>query len=241
MAAHLPRFTLLAPPTRPNPRLRNPPPSQAQAWTGAIAQLPEDLQGSFTVVEAKLDALDEDQKRCDCVVSPANSFGIMDGGYDMALSRSIMRSGDVWTLTNICQEALASRYRGYLPPGGCLITPLPEDLSGPSNNAFGARSIAIVPTMRTPEDVSWHRDLVFNSMWSLLLELARWNEGHPNDQAIKTVLMTGLGTGQGGISAEKCAQQMMLAVRYFAQGWGDRPRWADVAPRTNAITKTEDF
>ncbi len=77
--------------------------------------------------------------------------------------------------------------------------------------------------MRTPENVSWHLDLVYDSMWNLLTALWRWNEGERPEGAepIKKVLMTGLATGYGEITFEKCAKQMFLAARKFARGWGD--------------------
>lgn len=92
---------------------------------------------------------------------------------------------------------------------------------------MGCTSLAVVPTMRTPEDVSWHLDLVYDSMWNLLTAIWRWNLGERPDGAvpIRRVLMTGLATGFGGIGYDKCARQMFLAALNFAKGWGDCPRW----------------
>lgn len=55
--------------------------SLCAAWNRAIAQYyPSDPNAPFTVYEGKLNELDADLLRCDCIVSPANSYGIMDGG-----------------------------------------------------------------------------------------------------------------------------------------------------------------
>lgn len=55
--------------------------SLCAAWNRAIAQYyPSDLNAPFTVYEGTLNELDPDLLRCDCIVSPANSYGIMDGG-----------------------------------------------------------------------------------------------------------------------------------------------------------------
>jgi hypothetical protein len=54
--------------------------SLVKAWMRAIITLPSNLQTHFTVLEGTLSSLPPDKLRCDCVVSPANSFGIMDGG-----------------------------------------------------------------------------------------------------------------------------------------------------------------
>lgn len=55
--------------------------SLCDAWNRAIARyFPSDPSPPFTVHEGELNKLDADLLRCDCIVSPANSYGIMDGG-----------------------------------------------------------------------------------------------------------------------------------------------------------------
>jgi hypothetical protein len=82
----------------------------------------------------------------------------------------------------------------------------------------------VLPTMRHVAEVRWHQDLVYNAMWSLLVEIGRWNPelahglGETRGKRIERVLITGLGTGYGKVSAPRCAQQMILAFRHFAQG-----------------------
>jgi len=52
------------------------------AWKRAIAMyFPNEREPPFTVLEGKLEELDANLLECDCMVSPANSFGIMDGGW----------------------------------------------------------------------------------------------------------------------------------------------------------------
>ena len=77
-------------------------------------------------------------------------------------------------------------------------------------------------------------------MWSLLAEIAQWNEAKPEEEHIRTVLMTGLGTGTGDVSAERCAMQMVLAVKHFKQGYPDEPDWKDIggAQREVLLTTT---
>ena len=70
-------------------------------------------------------------------------------------------------------------------------------------------------------------------MWSLLVESNRWNTvhgtGNTHGETIERVLlMTGLGTGYGQISAVCCAEQMMLAVKHFAQGVPEDVNWENV-------------
>ncbi|KAI0667571.1 hypothetical protein C8Q78DRAFT_981508 [Trametes maxima] len=231
----LPAFVLLAPPPRAPGA-----PSLCPAWREALADIPASVAERFVVKEARLDpaALAREFGRCECVVSPANAFGIMDGGYDLALSHAFAVDGDTWALTNAAQDVLRERHRGYLPPGSCALVPLSPALT--ASNELGCAVLAVVPTMRTPEDVSWHVDLVYECMWNLLSALWRWNAGErPADAGrVEQVLMTGLGTGSGGVSYERCARQMALAAQNFARGWGERPRWGDVQTRAEEMDRT---
>ncbi|KAI0826858.1 macro domain-like protein [Trametes gibbosa] len=236
----LPSFVLIAPPPHTNLRTRETTPSLCTAWRAALSELPPTIAARFSVKETRLDpaALARECGSCACVVSPANAFGIMDGGYDMALSIAFTVERDIWALTNVVQDALRTRYRGYLPPGACELVPLPPALT--ASNPLECTVLAVVPTMRTPEDVSWHVDLVYECMWNLLSALWRWNQGErpAGARPVERVLMTGLGTGSGGISYDKCARQMALAALNFARGWGERPRWDDVESRAEEMDRT---
>ena len=55
--------------------------SLCDAWNRAIAEyFPSVANAPFSVYQGKLNELDADLLHCDCIVSPANSYGIMDGG-----------------------------------------------------------------------------------------------------------------------------------------------------------------
>ncbi len=53
------------------------------AWVAAVDEYLSDLpiKSNITILEGSLTDLPVEQVQCDCLVSPANSFGIMDGGY----------------------------------------------------------------------------------------------------------------------------------------------------------------
>lgn len=179
---------------------------------------------------------------------------LLDGNstlrFDLELSRSFQGAGDIGSLTHHCQTYIHDNWHGFAPPGSCTIIPLPEGVRGPNKNPWHTTSLAILPTMHTPENVSWHKDLVYNAMWTLLVEIQRWNQsaGVGKDEvyeitssSIRTVLMTGLGTGQGGISAKRCAQQMVLAVKHFQQGLPINIGWEDVRQRNADIERTMEL
>lgn len=200
------------------------------AWRSAIEEtLPADIRDRFELVQSNLADLPSKKISCDCVVSPANSYGIMDGGYDLALSEMFKGKQGVQTLTRHCQAAMREKWAGYLPPGACMLVPLPDDVR---TNPLKAKAIAVIPTMRIPEDATWNRDLVYNAMWGLL------NAVRAHETPIESVLLTGLGTGVGMVSPQRCAVQMMLAVKHFVRGMPEYGSWNDVIPVALEVEKT---
>jgi hypothetical protein len=122
-------------------------------------------------------------------------FRLSTRGFDLVPSPSFQCQGadGIKTLSRHVQRALRVSWHGYLPPGPCLLTSLPsasdvEDTgaSAGDRNLFGASCIAVLPTMRYPVDVLWHRDLVNNAVWSLFAEVERWN----TEMGVGTLRMT---------------------------------------------------
>src|SRR5438876_342301 len=76
-------------------------------WNEQFADLPnvEIIQGHF-----------EQLKSFDCMVSAANSFGIMDGGVDAAITRFFG-----YALVERVQERILDEYLGEQPVGTSII------------------------------------------------------------------------------------------------------------------------
>ncbi|KAF2683884.1 macro domain-like protein [Lentithecium fluviatile CBS 122367] len=165
----------------------------------------------------------------DAIVSPANSYARLDGGFDDALSRVFAPKEDYHALTRVAQAAVYREYRGFLPPGGCLLI----DLEGEGGDVlkksgtWGCRYLALCPTMKVPQDVTWDREVVYECVWSLLAAVDRHNravrerassaEGTAVEREIKSVLMTPLATGCGAWSAKQWAEQTVLAIEHFVE------------------------
>jgi hypothetical protein len=119
------------------------------------------------------------------------------------------------------------------PPGPCTIIPLKG--SSFENNIHGCTYIALCPTMRRPENVSWNREIVYNLMWSILVSLEQHNAAMDDSTQVGTgvrirkVLMTGLATGVGGVSSTRCAQQMALAVKHFLEASAHPEKWSSMS------------
>ncbi|KAL2856202.1 hypothetical protein BJX68DRAFT_230148 [Aspergillus pseudodeflectus] len=194
----------------------------------------------------------------DLVVSPANSYGRLDGAFDDAISRAFcLPHHDYDTLTRAAQKILYDKYRGFAPPGSCELVPFPDELVG--MNEWGCKWVGLCPTMRTPDTARWDREVVYECVWSLLCSVERWNRGLDNREGegsvvgeggesryrgrIESVLITPMATGCGGVSPKKWAAQFVLAMRHFVDALERPGRWSALGWReiyedTNDVEKT---
>jgi O-acetyl-ADP-ribose deacetylase (regulator of RNase III) len=148
----------------------------------------------------------EDLAEFDCLVSPANSFGLMEGGMDAAIVRFFGGA-----LMDRVQRRILEDYLGEQPVGTCLVVE-----SGHPGHPF----VAHTPTMRVPMDISG-TDNVYRAMWAMLLAVRQHNR--TAERGITTVACPGLGTGTGRVPYPEAARQMALAYRNFV----NPPRWLD--------------
>jgi len=132
--------------------------------------------------------------KADAIISPANSFGFMDGGIDLAYSEYFG-----WELQETLQEKICKSFYGELPVGLATIVETKND---------NIKFLISCPTMRVPEDVSntVNSYLAFRAG---LIEVIEYNK--INNQSIKSILCPGLGTLSGRIPVFNCAKQMKLA------------------------------
>jgi len=134
----------------------------------------------------------------DCMVSAANSFGLMDGGVDAAITRYFGPD-----LQARVQEHIIAEFRGEQPVGTSFIIE-----TGHEDHPF----LAHTPTMRVPMPIAT-TDNVYNAMLAMLV--AVWKHNETSSQRIETVACPGLGTATGRVSASSAAQQMALAYAFF--------------------------
>ncbi|KAH8658520.1 hypothetical protein BGZ61DRAFT_465759 [Ilyonectria robusta] len=161
---------------------------EVQIHDCALAQLPSSVQ-------------------FDAIVSPANSYGRLDGAFDDAISRALSPRDDYLALTHV-------------------------SFKDRSRNIWGTRYVALCPTMRMPNDVRWDREVVYECIWSLLCEVDNHNKmmemGHPREYAetIQNILMTPLATGVGRVSATTWANQAVLAIKHFVEAAENPDKWS---------------
>ena len=134
----------------------------------------------------------------DCMVSAANSFGLMDGGVDGAIIRYFGPA-----LMYRVQKRIIEEYRGEQPVGTSMLVETDND-----QHPY----IAHTPTMRIPMVIA-HTDNPYRAMFAMLLAVHQHNLHNPRQ--IETIVCPGLGTGTGAVPFNQAAKQMALAYRNF--------------------------
>lgn len=166
--------------------LRDLNPDLARAWSVAFAGLANVHVSAGQIFDVAADA----------VVSPANSFGFMDGGIDLVYSRHFG-----WELPQRLQARIRAEHDGELPVGEALIVE-----TGDARIPYCVSA----PTMRVPQDVSEtvNAYLAFRAV----LRAIRAHGG------IRSLLCPGLGTAVGRMPPDRCARQMYAAYAVVALG-----------------------
>lgn len=169
--------------------LVDPNPNVCKAWGKYFKDLP-DVEIANTYFE-KL-------PQFDCMVSAANSFGIMDGGVDAAITRYFGTQ-----LMLRVQERIIDKFLGEQPVGTSTIVETKHE-----EHPY----LAHTPTMRVPEDIT-HTDNVYLAMWAMLREVR--NHNRTSDHKIEVVACPGFGTGYGQVPFGEAARQMSVAYKHY--------------------------
>jgi len=137
----------------------------------------------------------------DAIVSPANSFGYMDGGLDLKYSQHFG-----WQLERKLRTRLEEDYYGEIPVGQAIIieTDHPD-----------IPYLISAPTMRVPMNIA-NTVNAYLAFKAVLQAVERHNQQASNP--INSILCPGLGTGEGRMPHERCAQQMYHAYVTCALG-----------------------
>jgi len=151
--------------------------------------------------------------KTDCIVSPANSFGFMDGSLDLAISETLG-----WGIQERLQKIIQEEHNGELLVGQAVLVPtdskeIPWCISAPT-----MRVPSII--MNTPNPY-----LASKAVFCLLKEVQeafKWPVNVSGEKverpSLEIVSMTGMGTGVGKVPYEVCAKQMRLAYDDFWLG-----------------------
>lgn len=188
--------------------------SLADAWEGAF--------GRFDGVQVHRGSiLDVD---CDALVSPANSFGFMDGGIDALYTE---RFG--WDLQLRLRRQILDVHHGELLIGQAVIVE-----TGKTEQPY----LIAAPTMRVPMVLDENTINPYLAARAVLLLikygafLVGTNAGQKISDKIQTVAFPGLGTGVGRVSSAICARQMRSAFEEILLNKFQMPKsWAEASER----------
>ena len=128
------------------------------------------------------------QRPADALVSPANSFGIMDGGIDLAIRDMLGVEAE-----RAVQAAIVRDHQGELPVGNAVVVPTGSDRWP---------WLIAAPTMRVPEPVQGTLN-AYLAFRAVLVAAERHGFG--------SLACCGLGTGIGRLAPATCAMQMRAA------------------------------
>jgi O-acetyl-ADP-ribose deacetylase (regulator of RNase III) len=153
------------------------------------------------------------------IVSPANSFGYMDGGIDFVYSEYFG-----WGIGDNLRAKIWTEFDGELLVGQAAVIDMRETLPHhPQHNARVNRTPYLIsaPTMRVPMKVGQ----TVNAFLAFRAAL-RAAKAHKID----SMLCPGLGTAIGAMEPRVCAVQMLEAYKQFLQ-----PKFHDVLGNAHAL------
>lgn len=148
----------------------------------------------------------------DMVVSAANSFGIMDGGLDLAYREYFGKS-----LQDEVQSEIQKQYLGEQPVGTSMTINIP---------GFSGIKLCHTPTMRTPQPVDPR--VVYSAMRSTLVEAYKCGA--------RAVMIPAFAHMTGRVDAYLVSTLMLRAYEDFVDSikCGNKPRtWAQIYSSKN--------
>lgn len=171
----------------------------------AMAEAMTDAIGSVGLVDVEVwrgSIFDAD---ADALVTPTNSFGLMDGGLDLAVVRHF-GSG----VARRVRAAITADHDGELLVGAAVVVP---------TGAARPRLLVAAPTMRVPLRLSPASVNPYLAMRAALLAA--------RTHGVRRLAVPGLGTGVGRMLPDRAARQMVAAIVDVRDGGPGPASWLD--------------
>jgi O-acetyl-ADP-ribose deacetylase (regulator of RNase III) len=148
-----------------------------------------------------------DTHEVDCVVSPANSYGLMDGGYDLAITKYFGRE-----LPRKVQNYILDHYYGEQPVGTSFLIDT------------GVKNIKLIhtPTMRIPSSIK-EPMVVYQAMRSTLITAL--------EHDIKSIVIPAFGGRCGMMDPQELCELMYEGYKQIQNppkelNWSYAERWS---------------
>ncbi|AMD18864.1 HBL038Cp [Eremothecium sinecaudum] len=173
-----------------------------EGWKRWLSDWPSVVlhQGTLKDVVDNRSQFAENETRA--LVSPGNSFGFLQGGFDYAILKHF--GGPQF------EEFLQGRMvTGYRPVTTCSVYEIEEPFTGKGFNYLLHSPTMLAPcrpVFEAERPVETGIRLVFDTMWNILNTV-------PED--VKELVIPGLATGYAGIPAEIATLAMAFAIRLY--------------------------
>lgn len=170
--------------------------SICEAWRRAFAKY---LDHGVSIKNCYLEELTD----FDAIVSPANSFALMDRGVDASIIRKF---GSV--VQERAQLHILKYFQGEQPVGTCILVKTNDP-----NHPY----VAHTPTMRVPYSIKG-TDNVYLAMKAVLRIVDAHNKYYAErlgERPIVTLACSGMCTHYGELPPEEAARQMLVAYESF--------------------------
>lgn len=130
--------------------------------------------------------------KVDCVVSPANSYAIMDGEFDRAISDWFG-----WDLQECVQKYIIDNLFGEQPVGTSIVM----------DTGVDGIKLVHTPTMRVPESITDYTVVYHCTRSSLIAAMGA---------GAKTIALPAFGAGTGCVPKNIVAKMMLRAYKQLA-------------------------
>lgn len=183
------------------------------AWQNFCGNLPDVEIYHGSILDLSVDA----------IVSPANSYGFMDGGIDLLYSH---RLG--WLVQERLQKIIREKHYGELLIGQAEIV---------ETDVEQIPFVISAPTMRVPMILkdSVNPYLAARAVFLLIKHGTFFDGNYRGEQInkfVQSVAFSGLATGVGRIGFNTCARQMQKAIEDFILGKYSFPiSWVDASAK----------
>ena len=141
---------------------------------------------NIIIVKKDFENFIDEHKNVECIVSPANSYGFMDGGYDAAISNYLG-----WDFQEKVQKYIKKEFYGIQPVGTSFII-----------NAPMSKKLIHTPTMMIPQIITDCNVIYFSMRSTLICALKN---------KVKSIVIPPFGAGTGGVDIEDVAELMLNA------------------------------
>jgi len=183
------------------------------AWKSFCGDLPDVEIYHGSILDLSVDA----------VVSPANSYGFMDGGIDLLYSH---RLG--WHVQERLQKIIQQKHHGELLVGQAEIV---------ETDVEQIPFLIAAPTMRVPMILkdTVNPYLAARAVFLLIKHGTFFNGNYkdePINKFVQSVAFSGLATGVGRVGLNTCAKQMQKAIEDFVLDKHTFPHsWVDASAK----------